>query len=501
MRRCGFLGWWAVMVACVTLLVPSAFAQQMRRGVSHTPPLLATFLIPSAFAQEAQQRGWLGVVIQSVPPALHNKYPQTQGKGVLIVDVMRGEPADRAGLRRNDLVLSVADRPISEVSDLQATVAALPVGSVVPVEFLRDGLLQTVQVKVADASQRSPMMYTSEGTILFWLTILVIFLFFLMVYLIGRFLTTRRVRASAPEGRRNGPVLRRPSRPLTLTLLTSMALVVFLGLSFRNVPAGHRAVVFNLFGGLAPEPLLEGLHFLIPIVNRVRVYDVRTHTYSVVSQPRSRGPVKEEDTLWAPTAEGFKLGLNLSVRYRPDPARLVELHRQIGADYQAKVVLPTIRNVVRIVLSGYTTDEIIATRRGEAEAQIMGLLRARFSADGIICEDVLIRDLFFTEGFEQAVQRKLIAEQRAQQLEFEVEQARVRAEARVVEAEGEAGALELVSEQLEKNPNLLRYVWNRELASKVQVMVVPREGGPARRLGPEILVRSEAAGVEAPGVP
>jgi len=94
-------------------------------------------------------RGWLGVSIQELDQSTRDAFNlPAETKGVLIGDVFKDQPADKAGIRRGDVIVKVNERPIETLNQLRNQVAAIHPGKTVPVEVLRNGKKQTVQVKV-----------------------------------------------------------------------------------------------------------------------------------------------------------------------------------------------------------------------------------------------------------------------------------------------------------------------------------------------------------------
>jgi regulator of protease activity HflC (stomatin/prohibitin superfamily) len=76
----------------------------------------------------------------------------------------------------------------------------------------------------------------------------------------------------------------------------------------------------------------------------------------------------------------------------------------------------------------------------------------------------------------------MVAEQKVQESAYEVEQAELRAQVEVIEAQGEAQALELVNRAIQDQPLVLHYLWIKSLPERVKVMVVPnRSEKPAPR--------------------
>jgi regulator of protease activity HflC (stomatin/prohibitin superfamily) len=112
-------------------------------------------------------------------------------------------------------------------------------------------------------------------------------------------------------------------------------------------------------------------------------------------------------------------------------------------------------------------------------------VQALFARDGLIGEDLLLRDVVYTQEFEKTLVDKMVAEQKVQESAYEVEQAELRAQVEVIEAQGEAQALDLVNRAIQEQPLLLHYLWIKSLPERVRVMVVPnRSEKPAPRTQP-----------------
>jgi serine protease Do len=95
-------------------------------------------------------RGWIGVSIQSLTPELAQAMGLKEQKGALVSDVMQGGPADAAGMKRGDVIISFAGRDIKEASDLPIIVAETPVGKTVTVKILRDAKEVDLKITIAE---------------------------------------------------------------------------------------------------------------------------------------------------------------------------------------------------------------------------------------------------------------------------------------------------------------------------------------------------------------
>jgi serine protease Do len=94
-------------------------------------------------------RGWLGVGIQDLTPELAEYYDLKAKKGVLVTQVFEGDPADNAGVKVNDIILSVDGKSVSTGRELSATIANTPVGSKTTLDLIRDGRKKTLTVTLA----------------------------------------------------------------------------------------------------------------------------------------------------------------------------------------------------------------------------------------------------------------------------------------------------------------------------------------------------------------
>ncbi len=99
-------------------------------------------------------RGWLGVMIQKITPELKEKLKLKDEKGALVADVTSAGPAEKADIRRGDVIISFDGKEIREMNELPLVVASTPVGKRVTVEVMRKGEKKSLQVKIGKLEEQ-----------------------------------------------------------------------------------------------------------------------------------------------------------------------------------------------------------------------------------------------------------------------------------------------------------------------------------------------------------
>ena len=94
-------------------------------------------------------RGWLGVGIQDLTPELAEYYKVKGKKGVLVTHVFEGDPADKGGVKVNDIIIAVNNEPVTSSRELSRKVAGLGVGNATSITLLREGRKKTITIETA----------------------------------------------------------------------------------------------------------------------------------------------------------------------------------------------------------------------------------------------------------------------------------------------------------------------------------------------------------------
>ncbi len=173
--------------------------------------------------------------------------------------------------------------------------------------------------------------------------------------------------------------------------------------------------VSKSFGTISDEPVGPGIALQFPVVRTVTPWNIKLQE------------IKEKANV--PSSEGLIVGLDTSLLFKIEGISAPEIRQTIGRDYRDKIVLPYLRNAVR--------------------------------------------DVQLPQRFRESIEAKLTAEQRVQQKQFELEQARKDAEIEGARAEGAAKAQKIVRSTL--SGSYLQYLWIKTLNENPNVIYVATE--------------------------
>ncbi|MGC1414408.1 MAG: SPFH domain-containing protein [Candidatus Acidiferrum sp.] len=227
---------------------------------------------------------------------------------------------------------------------------------------------------------------------------------------------------TAEPGAETGISPHRPFGPVRWQLVQRLAILgvapLLLALSIVVVPDGTAGVRVSQIWGARPGTLYPGVHFVMPLVDSVVLYDTREQVYTTLASPSTKS---QDDVLTVQAREGLNIGLAVSVRYRLDPQRLDAIHANLPQPVGEEVVAPVVLTIYRQIAPNYMTEEIFATKREELRAKAAAAITTRLESDGILVREVLLRDLQLPEEYAKGLEGLLLKEQENQRLGTEQE--------------------------------------------------------------------------------
>ncbi len=124
-------------------------------GIGFAIPInLAKTVLPQLRERGTVVRGWLGVAVRPVTPDLAQTLGLGESRGAVVEGVAQGSPAERAGLRKGDVIVAVGDQPVAGPPELTRRVASTPPGTRVDVAVVRDRARRTLSVELGRLPDR-----------------------------------------------------------------------------------------------------------------------------------------------------------------------------------------------------------------------------------------------------------------------------------------------------------------------------------------------------------
>ena len=250
--------------------------------------------------------------------------------------------------------------------------------------------------------------------------------------------------------------------PVALALVGCLPLLV--AMSMVVVPSGMGGVKVSQIGGTIPGTLYPGLHFVTPLVETVQTFDLREHLFTAGNVEPGGKAAAEKAGLSVQSREGLNIGLAVTVRYRLDPNKLSSVQAHMPQPVDKQLVPPVVASAWRELAPSYTVREIFSTKREDVRAAAAATITRKLGADGILVEEVMLADIQLPEQYAKGLEGLLLKEQEDDQMavmtdiqqkqvkiaELEAEaaarqkekQAEGNAHSRVIEAKGEADAMQ-----------------------------------------------------------
>ena len=245
------------------------------------------------------------------------------------------------------------------------------------------------------------------------------------------------------------------AKAVLIGIIILIVIGVVVASAVQIVDAGHRGVLLHWNAvDVNAAPLEEGLHFVVPFADSVVNMEVRTLKFVKSTSSASK------DLQTVTTA--------VTVNYHPSPNSVNFLFKEVGLDYENRIIQPAVEEVVKQVTANYNAEELI-TKRPLVKADIENEIAERLNDFNIVTEVISITDFQFSPLFARAIEDKVEAEQKALQAENDLRRIEVEARqheataeglaaANIAEAKGEAAAIAIINEALATNPNYLQWL-------------------------------------------
>ena len=210
-----------------------------------------------------------------------------------------------------------------------------------------------------------------------------------------------------------------------------LVLVVVLAMiatsSVRTVDTGYIGVKTR-FGKVVSDSLPSGLYFVIPGVEEVAKVEVREQ--------------KTEMSTSASSKDLQSIQSGIAINFRPDPANAHLLFKDVGTEYESRILEPAIEETVKAATARYTAEELI-TKRTAVRDEMETMLKNRVEGNHILITKFNIVNFEFSNSFNHAIKEKQTAEQEALRATNILRRMKVEADQKIETARGAAESVKL----------------------------------------------------------
>jgi regulator of protease activity HflC (stomatin/prohibitin superfamily) len=225
-----------------------------------------------------------------------------------------------------------------------------------------------------------------------------------------------------------------PPKTLVGVILAIFVVIVFF-MSIRTVDVGHIGIVTS-FGKIVGETLDPGLHVVAPW-RKVVPLDCR------VQRTEEMTPCYSQDLQ--------QVQADITVLTILTKERAVSVYSTVGLQYLEQIK-PRVFEILKQCLAKYEAEKIVENRQ-KIRDEVLEACRERLK-EMVEVQDIVIANFDFSEEYEQAIERKQVALQDSLRAENELKKSKIEAEQAIETARGEAEAIKVRGEALQKNPGV-----------------------------------------------
>ncbi len=206
--------------------------------------------------------------------------------------------------------------------------------------------------------------------------------------------------------------------------------------SIAVVPSGAAGVRVSETRGTLSGTLYPGVHFVTPVLEHVETFDTRDKLFTTGIEDAKLAGTHGKGALTVQAKEGLSLGLAITVRYRIDPKRLDYIQSHLPQPIESELVPPVVASAWREIVPNYNVREVFSTKREEVRQRAAGIITQKLGKDGVIVEEVMLRDIQLPPEYAKGLEDLLLKEQQNDQLSVQTEMQQK--QVRISELEAEA---------------------------------------------------------------
>lgn len=233
---------------------------------------------------------------------------------------------------------------------------------------------------------------------------------------------------------------------MTKKILIAIVVLVFFFSTFGTINAGERGVKTRL--GAVVSIIEPGLYFKIPFIERVSTMEVKTRTVNY-DRNGHEGDSLDSSQLSGASKDLQDVWIGVVVNYHIDASKVEAIFTQYKSveNFEATVIEPIIREVVKSTSAQYTAEELV-TKRADFGDNVNKVLAERFATKDAVLERSSITNFEFSKAFTEAIEGKVTAVQNAEAAKNKLEQIKFEAQQTIETAKAIAEAQRIQSQSL-----------------------------------------------------
>lgn len=250
-----------------------------------------------------------------------------------------------------------------------------------------------------------------------------------------------------------------------LSIVVSVVVVLLIGLlvlSIYSIPPGYRGVRTTL-NKVEDVSLSNGYGFKWPFISRVVKMNIQTQEMT------------QKTASYTQDVQSAKL--DYTFIYELNPMNVHKLYENVGMNYHTKEIIPVLNGVLKDVVGKWQAQELVSNR-DKARDEVINLLQQRIDHNYFQNLSFEFNDIDYSDKFEQSIEDKVIADQKAQEAVNNTRRITEEANQKLISAKADAEAMEIKSAALAKNKGLVEYEWVQKWNGQMPQIVLGDGASP-----------------------
>ena len=243
--------------------------------------------------------------------------------------------------------------------------------------------------------------------------------------------------------------------------------------------------------GVDDQELLTGWHIVAPWSNVYKM-DKTVWVYTC-ADAQNEGAKANADAIWAPTKDGIKMGIDVSVSWRIIPEEASWIYQNVTNEtgkngryhwLEENVIRAKLKSALALTVSNYTPIEVYSVKREEIQTHVLERMKKEIKSYKISINQIDIREVYYNKEYEQAINNKKLAEQEAlrlievtKQKEEKLLQSKIDKDIAIQYAEGEAKALQIKGNAINANPKIIKLEWINKWDGQLPTYMMGKDNG------------------------